>query len=69
MGTERRGLATLVKTDPEKARSIARMGGLAGHNPAPGKRRAHEWTSAEARAAGRKGGTASALARRKREES
>ena len=38
--------------DPEKQREIARLGGRAAH--AQGK--AHEFTSEEAKAAGRKGG-------------
>ncbi len=36
----------------EKQRAIASKGGIAAHK----KGTAHEWTSAEARAAGRKGG-------------
>jgi uncharacterized protein len=45
----KRGFAAL---DPEKQREIARLGGRAAH--AQGK--AHEFTSEEAQAAGRKGG-------------
>jgi general stress protein YciG len=45
----KRGFAAL---DPEKQREIARLGGRAAH--AQGK--AHEFTSEEAKAAGRKGG-------------
>jgi general stress protein YciG len=45
----KRGFAAL---DPEKQREIARLGGRAAH--AQGK--AHEFTSEEARVAGRKGG-------------
>ncbi len=41
--------------DREKQRSIASKGGKAAH----AKGRAHEWTVDEARAAGRKGGSAS----------
>lgn len=41
--------------DPEKQREIARKGGRAAHQ----KGTAHEWTSDEARIAGRKGGEAS----------
>jgi uncharacterized protein len=45
----KRGFAAL---DPDKQREIARLGGRAAH--AQGK--AHEFTSEEARVAGRKGG-------------
>lgn len=45
----KRGFAAL---DPEKQREIARLGGRAAH--AQGK--AHEFTSEEAKVAGRKGG-------------
>lgn len=45
--------------DPEKARAIQRRGGLAAH----AKGTAHEWTREEAKAAGRKGGLASAKAK------
>lgn len=38
--------------DPERQREIARKGGRAAHI----KGTAHQWTSEEARAAGRKGG-------------
>jgi general stress protein YciG len=48
-GMTKRGFAAL---DPEKQREIARLGGRAAH--AQGK--AHEFTSEEARVAGRKGG-------------
>jgi general stress protein YciG len=41
--------------DPEKQREIASKGGRAAHVQGT----AHEWTSDEARAAGRKGGAAS----------
>ncbi len=44
-----RGFATL---DPEKRREISRRGGIAAH----AKGTAHECTTDEARAAGRKGG-------------
>ena len=47
--TRRRGFAAM---DPKKQREIARKGGRAAH--AHGT--AHEWTSDEARMAGRKGG-------------
>jgi hypothetical protein len=48
-GMAKRGFAAL---SPEKQREIARLGGRAAH--AQGK--AHEFTSEEAKAAGRKGG-------------
>jgi general stress protein YciG len=41
--------------DPDKQREIASKGGRAAHVQGT----AHEWTSDEARAAGRKGGAAS----------
>jgi uncharacterized protein len=46
---ERRGFASM---SPEKQREIASKGGRAAHQ----KGTAHEWTSEEARNAGRKGG-------------
>ena len=46
---ERRGFASM---SPEKQREIASNGGRAAHT----KCTAHEWTSEEARSAGRKGG-------------
>ena len=52
MATEDRGFASMERT---KQRDIARKGGKAAHQ----KGTAHEWTSEEARAAGRKGGMAS----------
>jgi general stress protein YciG len=48
-GKERRGFASM---SPEKQREIASKGGRAAHL----KGTAHEWTSEEARRAGRKGG-------------
>lgn len=48
--------------DPEKQRAIARKGGRAAHE----KGTAHEWTSDEARRAGRKGGLMSHQRRRER---
>ena len=45
----RRGFASM---SPEKQREIASKGGRAAHE----KGTAHEWTSEEARSAGRKGG-------------
>jgi general stress protein YciG len=47
-----RGFASM---DPDKQREIASKGGRAAHVQGT----AHEWTSEEARAAGRKGGAAS----------
>ena len=52
MAKEDRGFASM---DRNKQREIASKGGKAAHL----KRTAHEWTSEEARAAGRKGGMAS----------
>ncbi len=49
---ERRGFASM---SPEKQREIASKGGRAAHQ----KGTAHEWTSEEARNAGRKGGQVS----------
>ncbi len=46
----------------DKQRQIASQGGKAAHE----KGTAHEWTSEEARTAGRKGGEASARARHRR---
>jgi uncharacterized protein len=46
---ERRGFASMT---PEKQREVASKGGRAAHQ----KGTAHEWTSEEARSAGRKGG-------------
>ena len=52
MAKEDRGFASM---DREKQREIASKGGKAAHQ----KGTAHEWTSEEAREAGRKGGMAS----------
>ena len=52
MAKEDRGFASM---DRSKQREIARTGGKAAHM----KGTAHEWTSEEARLAGRKGGMAS----------
>ena len=52
MAKEDRGFASM---DRSKQREIASKGGKAAHN----KGTAHEWTSEEAREAGRKGGMAS----------
>jgi general stress protein YciG len=54
---EDRGFASM---DPNKQREIASKGGKAAHQ----KGTAHEWTSEEARDAGRKGGIASHQRRR-----
>ena len=51
MGKEDRGFASM---DRSKQREIATKGGKAAHQ----KGTAHEWTSEEARSAGRKGGLA-----------
>lgn len=48
----------------EKQREIARKGGRAAHE----KGTAHEWTSEEARRAGRKGGLVSHQRRRERKQ-
>ena len=59
MATEDRGFASMERN---KQREIASKGGKAAHQ----KGTAHEWTSEEAREAGRKGGMASH--RRKQEQ-
>jgi hypothetical protein len=59
MATEDRGFESM---DPEKQREIARKGGRAAHE----KGTAHEWTTDEARTAGRKGGITSHQRRRER---
>ena len=51
MAKQARGFASM---DPEKRREIASKGGRSAHQ----KRTAHEWTSEEAREAGRRGGKA-----------
>lgn len=58
---ERRGFASM---DPEKQREIARKGGIAAHEKGTG----HQWTSEEAREAGRKGGRVHSRRRREQEE-
>lgn len=55
-GTSKRGFASM---DPAKQREIASKGGKAAHE----KGTAHEFTSEEAAAAGRKGGQASGRSR------
>ena len=57
MAKEDRGFASM---DREKQRKIASKGGKAAHQKGTG----HEWTSEEAREAGRKGGMASHRRRR-----
>lgn len=59
-GTSNRGFAGM---DAERQRAIASMGGKAAHE----KGRAHEFTSEEARIAGRKGGEASHAVRKNNE--
>jgi general stress protein YciG len=59
---ERRGFASMT---PEKQREIASKGGRAAHQ----KGTAHEWTSEEARSAGRKGGQISRGGRGRLDES
>lgn len=61
MAKEDRGFASM---DREKQREIARKGGRAAHE----KGTAHEWTSEEARTAGRKGGLISHQRRRERRD-
>lgn len=58
MPTSSRGFASM---DKEKQREIASKGGKAAH----AKGTAHEWTSKEARLAGRKGGQISGRSRSK----
>ena len=57
VGTSNRGFASM---DAHRQREIARKGGRAAHE----KGKAHEFTSDEARAAGRKGGEKVSLNRR-----
>lgn len=61
MGNSSRGFASM---SPDKQREIASKGGKAAHQ----KGTAHQFTSEEARAAGRKGGQASGVARSKKSE-
>lgn len=61
-GKERRGFASMSR---EKQREIASKGGRAAHQ----KGTAHEWTSDEARRAGRKGGQVSRGGRGRIEDS
>jgi hypothetical protein len=59
--TSRRGFAAM---DPERQRRIASEGGRAAHMQGV----AHQWTTEEARAAGRKGGQNSRSGARNRHE-
>lgn len=51
-GTKRKSKRGFAAMDPQKQRDIASKGGRAAHQ----KGTAHEWTSEEARRAGRAGG-------------
>lgn len=62
MAMEDRGFASM---DRSKQRDIASKGGKAAHQ----KGTAHEWTSEEAREAGRKGGMASHRRKQEQQES
>jgi general stress protein YciG len=59
VSTADRGFASMP---PERVKEIASQGGKSAH----AQKRAHEWTSDEAREAGRRGGVRSAAARRLR---
>lgn len=52
--------------DREVVREIAKKGGQASHEERDGKRKAHEWTTEEAKSAGRKGGLANGAYHRAR---
>jgi uncharacterized protein len=61
MAHERKGRGRgFASMDPQKQREIASKGGRAAHMQGT----AHEWSSEEAREAGRKGGAASRNSRR-----
>lgn len=60
MSISQRGFASLVRSNPDRQRLIAQSGGRA----AQAKGTAHRWSSAEAQAAGRKGGLAGGSRRR-----
>jgi general stress protein YciG len=60
MSTSTRGFASM--RDKDRQRDICRKGGVVAHQ----KGTAHEWTHEEAKAAGRKGGTACWQKRRAR---
>ena len=53
-GTQRKSVRGFAAMDAEKQREIARKGGRAAHEQGV----AHEWSSEEARQAGKKGGQA-----------
>jgi general stress protein YciG len=53
-GTQRKSVRGFAAMDQEKQREIARKGGRAAHEQGV----AHEWSSHEAREAGKKGGQA-----------
>lgn len=61
MRTENRGFASMNK---DRQREIASLGGRAAHK----KGTAHEWTSDEARLAGKKGGSVSRGRNRREKE-
>ncbi len=50
--TSKKGFAKMIQNDPQRQRMIASKGGRAAHQ----KGTAHEWTSKEAKEAGRRGG-------------
>lgn len=58
---KKRGFAAM---DPEKQRQLASLGGKASHKKGTG----HEWTSEQAREAGRRGGVASGHVRNARKK-
>lgn len=60
MEKQKRGFAAM---DPERQKAIASKGGRAAHE----KGTAHEWSGEEAKAAGRKGGTAKGVNHRQSE--
>jgi general stress protein YciG len=60
-GKSRRGFASM---DPARQREIAARGGKTAHSNG----KAHKWNSAEARLAGKKGGTNSAKARKSKKD-
>jgi general stress protein YciG len=63
MMTETKRARGFASMNPDLQRQIASLGGKAAH----AKGRAHQWTLEEARAAGRKGGTASHRPAKRRE--
>ncbi|HWI92997.1 MAG TPA: KGG domain-containing protein [Flavisolibacter sp.] len=62
-GTQRKSVRGFAAMDAEKQREIARKGGRAAHEQGV----AHEWSSHEAREAGKKGGQS--RGRRSKDES